>query len=90
MPDLAVDVPGEDPQPDADLRCSQSGTGRLEHGVGEVVHQGAQLLVEGGDLDRAAAQDGVAEQTDGLDGHAAPRVDARHSLVGREGQIIRG
>ena len=35
--DLAVDVPGEDPQPDADLRRRQAGAGRVEHGVGEVL-----------------------------------------------------
>ena len=69
--DLAVDVPGEDPQPDADLRRGEAGAGRVEHGVGEVLDEPAQLLVEVDDLDRGLAQDRVAEQADGLDGHGA-------------------
>ena len=44
--------------------------GRLEHRVGEVLDQAAQLLVEVDDLDRRRAQDRVAEQADRLDGHA--------------------
>ena len=67
--DLAVDVPGEDPQPDADLRRGQAGPGRLEHRVGEVLDELAQLLVEVDHLDRALAQHRVAEQADGLDHH---------------------
>ena len=68
--DLALDVPGEHPQADADLRRGQAGAGRLEHGVGEVLDQPPQLLVEVDDLDRRLAQDRVAEQADRLDGHA--------------------
>jgi anti-anti-sigma factor len=48
-------------------RASGAGSGRLEHGVGEVLDELAQLLVEVDDLDRAPAQDGIAEQADGLD-----------------------
>ena len=56
--DLALDVPGEDPQPDADLRRGQAGAGRLEHRVGEVLDEPAQLLVEVDDLDRRLRRTG--------------------------------
>ena len=75
--DLAVDVPGEHPQPDADLRRREAGAGSVEHGVGEVLDQAAQLLVEVDDLDRGLAQDRVAEEADGLDGHAAESSERR-------------
>ena len=67
--ELAVDVPGEHPQADADLRRGQAGAGRVEHRVGEVLDERAQLLVEVDDLDRGLAQHRVAEEADGLDGH---------------------
>ena len=67
--DLAVDVPGERAQPDPDLGRGKPGAGGIEHGVGEVLDQLAQLLVEVDDLERGLAQHGVAEETDRLDGH---------------------
>ena len=54
VPDLAVDVPGEDPQPDADLRRGEAGAGCLEHRVGEVGDQLPELAVEVDHLDRPA------------------------------------
>ena len=76
MAELALDVPGEDPQADADLRRREAGAGRGEHRVGEVGDELAQLAVEAVDLDRALAQHGIAEEADGLDGHggASPTV----------------
>ena len=68
--DLVLDVPGEHPQPDADLRGGEPGSGCVEHRVGEVLDELAQLLVEVDHLDRALAQHRVAEEADGLD-HAA-------------------
>ena len=52
--ELAVDVPGEHPQPDTELGRGQAAAGRVEHGVGQVRHQGAQLLVEVDDRGRQA------------------------------------
>ena len=69
--DLALDVPGEDPQADPDLRRGQSGARRVEHRVGEVLDEAAQLLVEVDDLDGRLPEDRVAEEPDGLDRHAA-------------------
>ena len=70
-PTCPVDVPGEHAQPHAELRCGQAGAGRGQHGVGEVLDEPAQLLVEVDDLDGGLAQDGVTEQADGLDGHGS-------------------
>ena len=83
-PSSPVDVPGEDPQPDADLRGGQPGARRVQHGVGEVRDQPAQLLVEVGHRHGRGAQHRVAEQTDRLDGHgAAPRGGAGTAAAGR-------
>ena len=81
MADLVVDVPGEHPQPDADLRCRQPGAGRVEHRVGEVLDEPAQLLVEVDHLDRALAQHRVAEESDGLDHGASLRALRDSSAV---------
>jgi hypothetical protein len=54
-------------QSHADLRRRQPRAGRVEHGVGEVLDELAQLLVEVDHLDRALTQHRVAEETDGLD-----------------------
>ena len=54
--DLVVDVVGEDPQRHPDLRRGQPGTRRVAHGVGQVLHQPAQLLVERGDRLGAGAR----------------------------------
>ena len=51
---LVVDVEGEHPQPDADLRRGEPGARRVQHRLGEVGDQGAQLLVEVGDRARPA------------------------------------
>ena len=58
-----------DAQPDPELGRGEAGPGRVEHRVGEVRDERAQLLVEVDDLDGRLAQDGVAEETDRLDGH---------------------
>ena len=68
---VVVDVVGEHPQPDADLRRGQPGPRRVEHRLGEVGDQGAQLLVEVGHRLGRRAQHRVAEQADGLHGHRA-------------------
>ena len=67
--DLTVDVPGEHPQPDPELRSCEPGTGGVEHGVGEVLHQPAELGVEVGDRLRGRAEHGVAEEADRLEAH---------------------
>ena len=48
MPEHVIDVVGEDPQADADLRGGEADTWRFHHGVSEVLDQLAQLGVEGG------------------------------------------
>jgi hypothetical protein len=40
---LIVDVVGEDPQADADLGRRQAHAGRVEHRLGQVGHEVAQL-----------------------------------------------
>ena len=67
--DLAVDVPGEHPQADADLRGGQAGAAGGEHGLGQVGDEAAQLRVEVDDRGGGGAQHGVAEQPDGGDAH---------------------
>ena len=69
MAELAVDVPGEHPQPDADLGRGEPGARCVDHRVGQVGDELAQLAVEVDDLDRGGAQDGVTEQSDVLDRH---------------------
>ena len=69
VPEHVVDVVGEDPQPDADLRRGQADAGRVEHRLGEVLDERAQLLVEVDDRLGRRAQHRVAEEPDGLDGH---------------------
>ena len=70
--ELAVDVPGEHPQADAELRRGQAGAGRVEHRVGQVRDEGAQLLVEVDHRRGGRAQHRVAEQPDRPDGHGRP------------------
>jgi hypothetical protein len=69
---LTGDVPGEDAQAHTDLRCRQAGAGRVQHGVGQVVDERAQLLVEVRHRRRSRAQDRIAEQPDRPDGHVRP------------------
>ena len=57
-------------RPDPELRRGEAGAALLMHRVGEVGDQLAQLLVEVDDRIGRRAQHGVAEETDGLDGHA--------------------
>jgi hypothetical protein len=67
--ELAVDVPGEDPQADADLRCRQPGAAGGQHRLGEIGHQATQLGVEVDDRRGGRAEHGVAEQPDRGDAH---------------------
>ena len=69
--DDVVDVEGEHPQADAELRRGQAGAALVEHRLGQVRDQPAQLLVEVDDRLGRRAQHRVAEQADRLDGHAA-------------------
>ncbi len=69
MPEDVVDVVGEDPQADPDLRRRQADPGGLEHRLLQVLDEGPQLLVEVDDRLRRGTQDRVAEEPDGLDGH---------------------
>nr|BFE88832.1 hypothetical protein GCM10020093_114330 [Planobispora longispora] len=64
MPELVVHVVGEDPQADPDLGRGQTGSGRVQHGVGEVLDELAQLLVEVLDRLGRGAQHRIAEETD--------------------------
>src|ERR1700722_12480041 len=68
---LAPDRVGEHPQPDPDLRRGQPGALRVVEGLGQVLDQTAQLLVEVGDGVGGGAQDRVAEEADGTDRHAS-------------------
>ena len=70
MTDHVVDVEGEHPQADAELRRGQAGAALVLHGLGEVLDELAQFLVEVDDGIGRRAQHRIAEQTDGLDGHA--------------------
>ena len=67
--DLAVDVPGEHPQADADLRRGEPGTAGGEHGLGQVGDELLQLRVEVDDGGGRGAQHRVAEEPDGGDAH---------------------
>src|SRR3984957_15871927 len=66
---LAVDRVGEYPQPDADLGRGQPSPLRVVKGLGQVLDQRAELLVEGGEGGGGGAQDRVAEESDGTDRH---------------------
>jgi hypothetical protein len=66
MAEFVVDVVGEDPQADADLRGSQADAGRLHHRVGEVLDQPAQLGIEVDYRLGGGPQHGVAKQADRL------------------------
>ena len=72
---LVVDVIGEHPQPDADLRGREPSPGCVQHGLGEVCHQGAQLLVEVDHYLGWGAQDRVAEQPDRDNSHTSNLTD---------------
>jgi len=61
VPGLVIDVVGEHPQADADLRGGEPDAGRLQHGLGEVLDQLAQLKVEVHHRFRRGAQHRVAE-----------------------------
>ena len=67
--DDVVDVEGEHPQPDADLRRGQAGAALVEQRLGQVLDQLAQLLVEVDHGIGRGTQHGVAEESDRLDGH---------------------
>ena len=70
VPDDAVDVVGEHPQADSQLRSREPRSPGVEHRVGQVTDESAQLGVEVDDRLGRGAQDGVAEQPDGCDTHA--------------------
>lgn len=72
VPDLVVGVVGEHAQRHPELRGGEPRPGGGEHRLLEVLDELPQLLVEGGDLLRALAEDGVPEESDGLDRHEAP------------------
>ena len=78
MPELVVHKVGEDPQAYPDLGRGQAETGRLQHRVGEVLDQLAQLGIEVADRLSRGAQYRVAEDADRLDADGAPsfRLDA--------------
>ena len=67
--DLAVDVPGEHPQADADLRRGEARPAGGVHGLGEVGDQPAQFGVEVDDGGRRGAEDRVTEEPDRSDAH---------------------
>ncbi len=69
VPDDVIDVVGEHPQADADLRGREPSTRGGEHRVGEVADEGPDLLVEVDHWAGDAAQDRVAEQPDVAHGH---------------------
>jgi hypothetical protein len=66
-----VDVIGEHPQAHADLRRREALARGLEHRLGEVGHERAQLLVEVDDHLCRGAQDRVSEEANGLHGHGS-------------------
>ena len=68
---LPVDVPGEHPQSHAELRGREAAARCVEHRVGEVGDEGAQLLVEVDHRHSRGAQHWVTEESDGPDGHEA-------------------
>ena len=86
--DHVVDVVDEDPQADAELRGRETGARGVDHRVGEVLDELAQLLVEGLHRGCRGREHRVAEQADGLDGHAGHSfVDERVGTVyGRWGR----
>src|SRR3954470_20656835 len=69
VPDLAVDVVRERPDTHADLRGGQAGPAGVVDGLDEVAHQRGQVAVEGTHLVGGRAEHGVADLTDGTDGH---------------------
>ena len=87
--ELAVDVPGEHPQADADLRRGQPGAGRLEHRVGEVRDQPAQLLVEVGDRRRPGCA-APGPRTDGSAGRPRGRSSRGRGAVRRPAAPVYG
>ena len=70
--DNAVDKIGEHAQAHTDLRGGQAGSRSVEHGVGEVLDELAQLPVEVDDRNRRSPQNGIAEQANVLDRHEHP------------------
>ena len=70
--DHVVDVVGEDPKADTDLRRGQAEPGRLQHRVGQVLDQAAQFGVEITDWLGRRTQHRIAEQTYRLDAHLIP------------------
>src|SRR3954451_10491373 len=69
---VVVDVVGEDPQADPDLRRGQACPVGIQHGFGEVFDQPAQLGVEITDRLGRRAQHGITEKTNRLDAHENP------------------
>ena len=62
--DLVLQVVHEKPGLDAHLRRRPARSGRLVHGLGHVLGKAHQPLVDLGDLFRALAQHGVADDAD--------------------------
>jgi len=73
---VVVHVVGEDPQAHPDLRGGEARPGRVQHGVGEVLDQPAQLGVEVADRLGRRTQHRITEETDRLDAHEI-LLDAR-------------
>ena len=69
VPHRVVDIEREDPQADPDLGRGQPGPALVEQGLDQVLDQGAELLVEVDDRVGRRTQDGIAEESDRLDGH---------------------
>src|SRR3954453_12759007 len=60
---------GEDPQAHPDLWRGEARPGRVQHGVGEILDQPAQLRVEVADRLGRRPQHGITKKTDGVNTH---------------------
>ena len=78
VPDDSVDVVAERAQPDADLRRRDARSAGHLDGVEKVGHEHSHAVIDHRDRVCGAAEDGVAEEADGADGHVRlRRRDAR-------------
>jgi hypothetical protein len=80
VPQLVVHVVGEDPEAHPNLRRGQAKARRVQHRVGEVLDQLAQLGIEVADRLGRGAQHRVAEDADRLDADGAPSFCSVPSL----------
>jgi len=76
--DIIIDPVGEDPEGNANLGSRETGARCILHCLGQILHELAQLLVEGLDGGRWRTKDGIAHKSDRLNGHN-PRVSSRPS-----------